>query len=159
MRIASSGWTGAVILIAACGGGALPITGTGGGSHDLGDPNLHLSPLGGFGADTSIVAPDTVRVGEHFTASFSTGYGGCDPTDTMVEAQTGDVVRFTPYNRRFSTPGAACPTFVGFVTRSGDVVFSTPGVATIRAIGYRGPVYAPYVDSISKTVQVLPVGP
>lgn len=150
MRTPSSRIIIAAILVAGCKDGALPT------SIDNIQSQIHLSVLAGPGGPSAITALAMVKVGQSFTASFTTRFGGCDAAyDLTVETNGADSITLVPLNRR--TIGEVCPDIVGLTTRSANLSFDTPGAKTIRALGFlEMPDGSLQLGSIQTTIEVTP---
>ena len=138
--------------------GILAVAAVAGCSNPLSPAGLHISTLVGLSGPPTVLAPDVVKVGERFTASFTTVAGGCDAPDRIAEAQTASerTVTVTPYNLNETKPGTMCPMYITFTTRSTDVAFAVPGVDTLRVVGYLEQSGSLQLGAIQKTILVNP---
>lgn len=152
MRVRSCVAALAAMLLAGCESGSLPT----GGVYGLAS-GVHISTLASSDGHPAIEAPDLVQAYQAFTASFSTLTRGCDQPADLVVADAGPVITLRPFNRDTRAAGEMCPAYVTFTTRSAEVRFTTPGVDTLRAVGYlAGPDGRLRLDSIALVVVVSP---
>ena len=103
-----------------------------------------------------IVAPDTVRVGVTISISVLTHtHARCNETaGRATVTRSGNTQRIVAYIR-ISEP-VVCVHSGEDVAQSVNVVFPTTGVGTLRLIGRGGGASQLEIDSIQRTVVVIP---
>ncbi|HKV71414.1 MAG TPA: hypothetical protein VJN62_09215 [Gemmatimonadales bacterium] len=145
MRLMLCSGIGLVIVIAAC---KAP-TGPSGVQH--------ISWVADPSDSAGIHAPDTVKVGTVFAASFSTAEGGCRAFDHLAYRSGESSVTITPYDRSLAVAGEACPPYLRFFTQTAEARFTRTGADTLNVYAYldNGLAY-PQLGTIQKVIQVIP---
>jgi len=110
-----------------------------------------IAVISHYGDPVVFDAPGTARVGERFDARITTYGGGCISEDTIIVSASGLNAEVVPMQS--VRMGVVCTAELRISPRPVSMVFSEPGVATIRVTGRAAP--GDSLIAVRRRVQVV----